>query len=75
MLKKKSAIMMVVAVTVGSLFAPGVAGGCWNVGTGAFMTSLNPCGIFNCSGTLFGGAISLCGVPGDPTDDVVAGCP
>lgn len=75
MLKRKSAMLMVVALTVGSLFAMGVEGGCWNLGTQAFMESLVPCGIFNCTGTLFGGAISLCGVPGNPADDVVAGCP
>lgn len=74
-MKKKSAVLVFVAMVVGSTFVQGAGGGCWNIGTNAFMTSIRPCGIFNCSTGLFGGAINLCGVPGDPADDVVVGCP
>lgn len=70
MLKKKSAVLVFVAMTMGSLFAQGVQGGCWNIGTSAFMNSIQPCGIFNCSTGLFGGALQLCG-----TTKVVVGCP
>lgn len=75
MWNRKSRRLLFVALTVGSLFAEGVSGGCWNVGTKTFMSSIQPCGIFNCSGTLFNGAISLCGQPGNSADDIVKGCP
>ncbi len=75
MLTKKHRILMFAAVTIGALFVQGVEGGCWNIDTQALMTSIQPCAIFNCTTGLFGGAINLCGQPGNPADDVVTGCP
>lgn len=64
-----------VAMTLSSLFAIGYGGGCYNLVTQSAVDAISPCGIFDCSGGLLGGAINLCGVPGDPSDDILADCP
>jgi hypothetical protein len=75
MFRIRRARWVAVAMTVSSLFAVGYGGGCYNLGTQSAIDAIVPCGIFDCSGGLLGGALNLCGVAGDPTDDVVAGCP
>jgi hypothetical protein len=62
-------------MTVSSLFGMGYGGGCYNLASQGLTDMIVPCGIFDCSGGLLGGAISLCGVAGNPNDDIVAGCP
>jgi hypothetical protein len=66
---------LVLAITMSSLLGMGYGGGCYTLGLQAGVDALVPCGIFDCSGPILGGAISLCGQPGNPADDVVAGCP
>ena len=75
MFRMRRARWVAVAMTVSSLFAIGYGGGCYSLATQGFTDSIVPCGIFDRSGGLLGGAINLCGVAGDPTDDIVAGCP
>jgi hypothetical protein len=74
MFKKKTALLMVLSLTVGTFFAQGVEGGCWNIGTQTLMTSIQPCGILFCGGPILGGAVDLCG-PAGPAGDIVVGCP
>ncbi len=73
--KKRSALLAAAALTVGSLFTSGTGvgygGGCFNLASTAFMHSLVPCGIFDCSNGILGGAINLC----QPGNNVLVGCP
>ena len=49
--------------------------GCVTLGVTQAVSAINFCSILDCQNGLFGGAIRLCGNPGDPTDDVLADCP
>jgi hypothetical protein len=75
MFTMRRARWLALAMTVSSLFGVGYGGGCYNLGTQGAVDALVPCGIWDCSGPILGGAISLCGQPGNPNDDIVAGCP
>ncbi len=79
MFNRKFISRKLVVLAVGSLLSAtttaGVDGGCWNLGTSSLMAAIQPCGIFDCTNGLFGGAFNPCGVPGDPTDDIFVGCP
>ncbi len=75
MFRKKSAFLAAVALTVGSLFSAGTGvgygGGCASLAATSAMRSIVPCGIFDCSNGILGGAVNLC----QPGNNVLNGCP
>jgi len=71
MLSKRSRFLAALALCIGSLFATGYDGGCYNLATQSIMDSIVPCAIFDCTGGLLGGAINPC----NPLNPVFNGCP
>lgn len=71
MFKKRSTLWVAVALTVSSLFAVGYGGGCYNLATQSITDSIRPCGIFDCSNGLLGGALNPC----NPNSQIFVGCP
>ena len=71
MFTKRSRLLAALAVCMGSLFAIGYDGGCYNLITQSATRSIVPCQIFDCVNGFLGGAINPC----NPLNPVFNGCP